>query len=107
MKNINPHKFTFGPTKYSWAIENRLDDIVDIKLQKTVKRKLSSVFHDFCSYVKYIEVIEDCIAKKFFKHAMYREFYNRLYSVVCLDQVDSSIRENFIKVIKSRIKEIK
>lgn len=47
MKIITPHKFTFGPTKYSWAIENRLDDITDIKLKKQLSENCLAYFMIF------------------------------------------------------------
>lgn len=104
MKIINTHRYTYGPTKYSWAIENRLDEINDKRLFKSVKRKLGSMYQEFCTYYKHVEYIPEQ-SKDYFKFALYNEFHNRIMKSKSLASVDFGIRENFIKVLKSKIKD--
>lgn len=104
MKTINPPRHTYGPTKYSWAIENRLDEISNKRLFKSIKRKLGSMYQEFCTYFKHIEYIPEQ-SKAYFKYALYNEFYFRVMKSKSLASVDFGIRENFIKVFKEKIKE--
>lgn len=101
---IAHHRHTYGPTKYSWSIEQRLSEITDLRLFKSVKRKLGTLYRQFCAYYKDIEFIPE-ESKDYFKYALFTDFYNRIVKNKSFEVVDHGIRENFIKVLKEKLKE--